>query len=133
MDRDTRFYVSGLILRGMDDSSEDIDPIKRSPLWEFVKAHEEEMQVGGDSLDYLNAQLEETTRIVWQLAAENARDRNAKTIQEDDVREAFRELVHPHMMLLDVTEMLDRYKGEFESLAEADPVLPSDGGESDGG
>jgi hypothetical protein len=43
----------------MDDSSEDIDPIKRSPLWEFVKAHEEEMQVGGDSLDYLNAQLEE--------------------------------------------------------------------------
>jgi hypothetical protein len=37
------------------------------------------------------------------------------------------------MMLLDVTEMLDRYKGEFESLAEADPVLPSDGGESDGG
>jgi len=117
----------------MDDSSEDIDPIKQSPLWEFVKVHEEDMQVGGDSLEYLNNQLEETIRIVWGLAAENARSRNEKTVNEDDVRDAFQELVHPHMMLMDVTEMLERYRGEFESLAEEDPILPSDGGGDDGG
>lgn len=117
----------------MSDSGEGVDPIKRSPLWRFVKEHEEEMQVGGNSLEYLKAQLEETTRLVWGMAAANARDRNVKTIQEEDVREAFLELVHPHMMLLDAVEMLDRYQDEFQSLADDDPVLPSEGDDGDGG
>ena len=120
------------IFRFMEDSLEDIEPIKRSPLWEFVKAHEEEMQVGGDSLEYLQFQLEETMRIVWALAAENARERNVKTIEEEDVRAAFKKLVHPHLRLMDATEMLDRYQSEFQSLLDEDPVLPSEGGGRDG-
>ncbi|WP_089385478.1 Cdc6/Cdc18 family protein [Halorubrum vacuolatum] len=116
----------------MGDSSEEADPIKESPLWEFVKEQEEDMQVGGESLDYLKVQLEETTRIVWHIAAENARERNVKTIEEEDVREAFKELVHPHMMLVDAREMLNKYQNEFQSMIDEDPVLPSEGGENDG-
>lgn len=100
------------------------EPIKMSPLWEFLKEQEEDIQIGDGSREQLIEHLEETIKVVWEQASEDARSNNKKTVNPEDVRVAFQNLFEPHQLMEEASQMMGKYQREFDKEAKSDsPVL----------
>lgn len=107
-----------------DDPTDEHDPIKENPLHDLLRAYTpEDMQVGGDSSDYVKLQLENTIRVVWEEAVKNAKDRDRKTVEEQDVRAAYNEIFYPYTLLEEAATKMGEYQLELQRTADRSPVL----------
>ncbi|WP_227380930.1 hypothetical protein [Haladaptatus halobius] len=110
-----------------DEPTDENDPIKESPLHDLLRAYTpEEMQVGGDSSAYVKLQLENTIEVVWQEAVKNAKDRDRKTVEEQDVRAAYNEIFYPYTLLEEAATKMGEYQLELQRTANKSPVLETE-------
>lgn len=108
----------------MSDSEEedsDPEPLKRAPLKEFLR-NQSDLRIGGDAVEEFEAEIMFLMGILWKEAARNARDRGYKTVQKEDVKVAYDELVAPHTRLMQTSQKLEEMSSEIEELAQNSPV-----------
>jgi hypothetical protein len=72
--------------------------------------------------------LEETIRVVWLEAVDNAKERDEKTVQPEDIRNAYKSLFEPHETMRKASQQMEKYQNEFEEEAMSEsPILKNIG------
>lgn len=107
-----------------EDSEDTPDPVKPTSLQRLLRTYTpEEKQVGGDSADYLKNQIDNTIRVVWEEAIRKSEQRDAKRVEEQDVRAAFNEIFYPYTLLEEAATKMGEYQLELRRTANRSPVL----------
>ena len=109
----------------MTDDPEDIpDVVKPTTLQRLLRAYTpEEKQVGGESADYLKLKIDNTIRVVWEEAMKKSEERDAKRVEEQDVRAAFNEIFYPYTLLEEAATKMGEYQLELRRTANRSPIL----------
>jgi len=106
------------------DPSEEHDPIKRNPLHDMLRSYvDDDMQVSTDSSDFLTKQLTKVIDLVGREAVKNARERDVKTVEKQDIRVALNEIFYPYTLLEEVATTMGEYELELRKTASQSPVL----------
>ena len=114
----------------MTDDPPEAEPIKPSPLWDFVRACEGDMQVGDGSRERLIQLMERTIELAWEEAANNARSNGSSTVNPEDVTQGYKSLFEPHDLLNDAAEHMKSYQRDFEEEVVSESPILSDQGDS---
>jgi len=108
----------------IDDPDDVPDPVKPTSLQKLLRAYTpEDKQVGGESADYLKLQIDNTIRVVWEEAMKKSKQRDAKRVEEQDVRAAFNEIFYPYTLLEEAATKMGEYQLELRRTANQSPVL----------
>lgn len=102
-----------------EDPFENHDPYKKSTIDSLLlEYNDEDLQKSGEVHILLKRKLEALTLEVWDLAMEKARNRDAKTVEEQDLIDAFDELLYPYTLLEEAAVTMGDYESEFRRVAE---------------
>lgn len=104
------------------EDGSDLDPVKTAPLKELVKAQSDK-RAGSDAVDLLIMQMEFLAESLWRTASQYADERGAKTVQEQDVQEAYDDLLDPHDLLKDAAEEMQLMSRTMNDYAERSPIF----------
>lgn len=101
-----------------EDPFDEHDPYKKTSLEDLLRDYtDEDMQKGGETHLLLKSKLESLTLDVWDMAQENAKDRDSKTVEEKDIIDAFNELFYPYTLLEEVAITVGEYERELRNTA----------------
>lgn len=107
-----------------EDPQDKHDPVKPTTLHSLLRAYTpEDKQVGGGSVDYLKLQIDNTIRVVWQEAIKKSEERDAKRVEEQDIRAAFNEIFYPYTLLEEAATKMGEYQLELRRTANRSPIL----------
>ena len=101
-----------------DDIFEEHDPYKKTSLESLLREYtDDDLQKEGDTHLLVKKKMEHLTLHIWDLAMENAREGDTKTIDEQDVIDAFNELFYPYTILEEAAVTMGEYEKEFRRTA----------------
>ena len=101
-----------------EDPFEEHDPYKETTIKKLIRDYtDDDLQKGGETHILLKSKLESLTLDVWDLAMENARERDSGTVEEEDLIAAFNELFYPYTLLEEAAVTLGEYEEEFRRTA----------------
>ncbi len=109
--------------------SDDESPIPHEPLKTYAKSQTpemydgEEMWASDETIENLDSKLRELAQILWKNAAEKRAKSGMRTVQPEDIDEAFDELMYSHGLLKEAANEMQRLQWEFEDTAEKSPAI----------
>jgi histone H3/H4 len=116
----------------MSRDNDSPDPIKHAPLKNYSKQltpelwEGEEMWASDESIEELEDSLLEVARAVWKDAAQRALEDERRTVRPGDVNEAYEEFKHPHKLLQQAANDMEKLRWRFLDTAAESPLITQD-------
>jgi histone H3/H4 len=116
----------------MSEDNDSPDPIKHAPLKSYAKGTTpelwdgEEMWANDDAIEELEESLLEVARAVWMDAAERALQDDRRTVRPRDVSDAYSEFKHPHELLREAANDMEKLRWRFLDTAAESPLITQD-------
>lgn len=117
---------------GSGDEESGHGPIRSGNLEDHLKKQTSEMKGGegmwkGDgSMDLMEERLIEIAEHVWEDAARRTDRDGRKTVQPDEIRDSFEDLLVAKNLLLEASTTMKTLRWEFMDVAEQSPAIEFD-------
>lgn len=104
-----------------EESDDSPNLIKRAPLKTYVKQYSD-MRASSDAVDELEAQMLFMSEILWREASHRSNERGYKTVQEQDLKEAYDQLFAPQTLLMRASSKLENLSEDMNVMAHESPM-----------
>lgn len=105
--------------------------VRPSPLRTYVKEHNENFLAGGDAIDLLRDHLEQLAGDIWDQGAYYAQQDDRETVQEQDIRQAYQDIMEPHDLIFQAAADLEQMKSRLEDTGGMSPIATDDYGQTE--